>query len=506
MKKFYTYLSLGAAAVFSLTFTGCETTEAGGNGSDAKFSVSVVSTGSDNATAVVTSDSENATWYCFVTEDLDTPAANLAEAEAAKLDNPASVLKKGNGSASFSGLTPSTSYRAIVTGLREDGSVYGTPAEDEFKTDRVIGEIEENADWTMSYGGRVLDQTLAVYDVVKCEAASDDEGYFTMVCPVDEYEYYYSQTGVEGFIKDAMEQYQDIIDQYGGQIGWSDILIYGDTEDQYNVLDGGDWYFFAIGANEDGQYTGYYAMEEVNIPEVTGDAGYLAFAGEWQYETTMTSYDQSGTPAGSEPYTNPLLISPAGTVGKEIDANGLFEDGTGVYVVDGYQGWGTTEPMYPSLTTLYDPTADAMYFMGYDLGYTVSTQYGVAYINFLGTYTYQGESSVIDGIIAEAKTSGNGFTISGIDLYDENDNKVATTEMMEYLGLVQTADGVGILSFAGGSDAPEFPFDVVPYQAQGYSAKAASKANGVMTRIIDTESVQPAFMSAYPVLKSFERR
>ena len=214
MKKFYTYLSLGAAAVFSLTFTGCETTEAGGNGSDAKFSVSVVSTGSDNATAVVTSDSENATWYCFVTEDLDTPAANLAEAEAAKLDNPASVLKKGNGSASFSGLTPSTSYRAIVTGLREDGSVYGTPAEDEFKTDRVIGEIEENADWTMSYGGRVLDQTLAVYDVVKCEAASDDEGYFTMVCPVDEYEYYYSQTGVEGFIKDAMEQYQDIIDQY----------------------------------------------------------------------------------------------------------------------------------------------------------------------------------------------------------------------------------------------------------------------------------------------------
>ena len=311
MKKFYTYLSLGAAAVFSLTFTGCETTEAGGNGSDAKFSVSVVSTGSDNATAVVTCDSENATWYCFVTEDLDTPAANLAEAEAAKLDNPASVLKKGNGSASFSGLTPSTSYRAIVTGLREDGSVYGTPAEDEFKTDRVIGEIEENADWTMSYGGRVLDQTLAVYDVVKCEAASDDEGYFTMVCPVDEYEYYYSQTGVEGFIKDAMEQYQDIIDQYGGQIGWSDILIYGATEDQYNVLDGGDWYFFAIGANEDGQYTGYYAMEEVNIPEVTGDAGYLAFAGEWQYETTMTSYDQSGTPAGSEPYTNPLLISPA---------------------------------------------------------------------------------------------------------------------------------------------------------------------------------------------------
>ena len=112
---------------------------------------------------------------------------------------------------------------------------------------------------------------------------------------------------------------------------------------------------------------------------------------------------------------------------------------------------------------------------------------------------------MIDGVIAEAKTSGNGFTISGVDLY-ENDTRVATTEMMEYLGLVQTADGVGILSFAGGSDAPEFPFDVVPYQAQGYSAKAASKAKGTMTRIIDTESVQPAFMSAYPVLKSFERR
>lgn len=488
MKRIYSLMSLGAA-MLAMTFTGCKTEEQGGDGAitDATFTVSVISAESNSATAAVTSTNSEATWYCFYTEDLTGNVNDIVAAEVAGLSDVASVLRSGNRAVTFEGLQPKTNYRAIVTGLTSDGTVYGTPAVDEFTSGRVVGEIEENTAWEMSYGGRIVyDQTLSISDIVRCTTTDTQEGYFTMAIDKATFDEYYSGTnGMEEFIQSCVQQYQDLIDSYEGQIGWDDILIYGSTEDPYSALAAGDWYLFAIGANTDGNYTGLWARAEVNIAAPAENGDYLNYAGTWAY-----------TLEGEQ---NPVIITPLGTTGSEIDGNQILNDGLGIYQVDGYQGWIDGEPFFPSIIALYDST-EGLAFMCHDVGMSVNTDAGVGSLGIFGTFTYQGQSTATDyGMgIATGELSGNQITVSGAQLYDNAGTPVATVESMQFMVFVQNS---GYYSF--NNPAPTFPFTLSEYQGGTSSAKAA--APKTVSRELDGKTLNGGIVTVAESYKSFRK-
>lgn len=102
------------------------------------------------------------TWYAFATQDFDSDINDLVSAKAAEsLD----MLNRGASTdVSLLELASDTDYRYIVFGIKENGAVYGTPAEVTFKTledfDGIRFQVEatkvgkKSAEIAVSHDGR----------------------------------------------------------------------------------------------------------------------------------------------------------------------------------------------------------------------------------------------------------------------------------------------------------------------------------------------------------------
>ena len=230
---------------------------------------------SDSARGAVISSArdEQTTWLAFWTDDFTTPLADLVALKIVELRGEGeleSSLQYGNKPVTFSGLEPETEYLAVAAGVLSDGTVYGTPVSVRFTTERQLGVIEENPDWSVSYTGRFLDDYYTPYDLFHVDDnASSGEKFFTMFldkATIDE-NFKDDDAGMKEFIEECVEIVEiEIIQAYaqeGITVTWEDLLYDGSTDIEYDISEPGDYYMTVIGMTDEGEYTGLYARETI---------------------------------------------------------------------------------------------------------------------------------------------------------------------------------------------------------------------------------------------------
>lgn len=421
----------------------CEfTTEKG----EVVFGVKVEASGitETSAVAAVTSTgSASDTWYCFYTTDLTSSLETVISDKVQELgSNLSSELKSGNTSVTFSGLTKATRYRAVVTGLKSDGTTYGKAAEATFKTAAGDVEYTVNPAWTVTYAGKGTYQG-DILDMIDVTATSDDR-YIPALITVSEFE----QMGIKAFTEYMIADYQALIDEYvnaGYPIGWEDISYTGtETGLGFGPLPGGEWYGFALGVDTDGNPTGLYAQSEAFTPEeVEASEAYNKWLGSWEIK------DATGT-------INNVVIS--------ADSPDIS------YKMYGYQFGDEEDPITLSYNADGSITFISEYLGDYNFGAS-----GDGQMWFLGTTDTPQGSMVISGEgygIATATLTGDETTadVAGETIPLQDGSNVTLTGM-EYFAII----GQSIYGF--NQTAPTLPFEMTKQQNATTSAKVARIAS-----------------------------
>ena len=215
------------------------------------------------------------TWHYFATTESDITAA--IEAEVAALAGK-SVQSSTSKTVTVRGLEAETAYTFVVFGISTEGVVYGQPATLAFETTAApIEGFQVNPAWYVEYVGEYEEGGKVYEDVVYVES-TDQNTYFTTAWP----KAFFEELGIEAIAAAEIETWNEIIAQYG--ITWNDIVYSGTTLSQVTIDTqyGDEWYILAIGADNKGNLTGYYAMSElVTFVEEEMTEGYAAWLGDW---------------------------------------------------------------------------------------------------------------------------------------------------------------------------------------------------------------------------------
>ena len=278
--------------------SACDKPESGEEGGEqtgnTRFRVSVneETLTSKSVTVSVTCTGGSDTWYCFVTDDMESDIEKAVADELAGISDYQSVLKVGNASVTFDNLTERTSYRAIVTGLLPDGTVVGTPDEDEFTTPVTEGKWIVNENWECKYNGRgdmVLDEsqgTSMYTDVLEFTVKGGYDYYLPAVVSVNDFENEF-KGDIAAFAKDQIAIVQAEIDArtaMGQNVMWLDYLLDANMTGSLGILDSDQkWYAVMLGVDLDGKGTGLYAMSEAFTPaEEAATEEYNRWLGTWR--------------------------------------------------------------------------------------------------------------------------------------------------------------------------------------------------------------------------------
>ena len=219
------------------------------------------------------------TWHYFATTESDITAA--IEAEVAALAGK-SVQSSTNKNVTVRGLEAETAYTFVVFGISTEGVVYGQPATYAFETEAepvVIEGFQINPAWYVEYVGD-YEEGGKVYENVVYVESSDANTYFATAWP----KAYFEELGIEAIAAAEIESWNELIAQYG--ITWNDIVYSGTTLSQVTIDTqyGDEWYILAIGADNKGNLTGYYAMSElVSFVEEDMTEEYAAWLGDWTF-------------------------------------------------------------------------------------------------------------------------------------------------------------------------------------------------------------------------------
>ncbi len=282
-RQTYRYVAFGLRADGSIYGTP-GTCEFSTERIDAEFSVTVSGVTTESAVANVSCTGySDDTWYAFCTEDVTSDVASVIEDEVARLEgNVAGVLKSGNAQVEFSALNPEIEYRIIVTGLLADGTVYGAPASVGFETDAL--PFVENSAWTVTYGGRVIEDGEE-QDVISVVATSSDR-YVVGLYQAG----VLAQYGIEAICEDAAASTKELVDQfidagYPLELVMSVFTHTSSCEEPYNPLPDGEYIAVAVGIDEEFNLTRLYSVSEAFTIEAEElSEGYASWIGNW----TMT--------------------------------------------------------------------------------------------------------------------------------------------------------------------------------------------------------------------------
>lgn len=424
---------------------------------DVTFSVSVSNITENTANASVKSSGDNTdTWYCFATSDMTSDLAAIVADEVARLgSNVSSVIKSGNTMVQLTGLSAGTSYRAVVTGLRSDGTTYGTPASAEFRTSFGQVDYVENDNWTVAYVGKGTSEGSPV-DIISVTVSSGNDTYMPAVIAVDQFE----SVGIQAFTEGIISEYQSLLDYYnamGLTVSWADILMSTTSDDlAFDVLDSNiQWYALAVGVDLDGRPTGLYAISDPFTPEeLEASDAYNRWIGNWRIE------DASG-------------------VGYDISLSALSPDIS--YSMDGWEA-DVFGGRGPAVTVNFDAASGNLVFIsnenlgqvGLQNGETVDLGfYGNGDDGYFYTDSYDIAEATLSSDGNSADVQGNTLTSSSLSV---------TMVSMQFFGLGTS----GNYSF---SEAPVFPLTMTK-SASGASVKtvrnvfpyANSAADGMMLK------------------------
>lgn len=406
------------------------------------ISVSGITQTSANASVTSTGDATD-TWYCFATTDLTSSLDEVVNAEVEKLGSSlSSVLKDGNDMVQLTGLSAGTSYRAVVTGLKSDGTTYGTPVAASFKTSAPDVEYVENPNWTVTYSGKGSYQGSPA-DMISVTVTEGSDTYTTGVITVEQFQQY----GIKDFVESMVASYQEMLDMYnamGMTVTWADILYTGSENDMpYDALDSSmEWYAIAFGVDLNGNPTGLYSISEPFTPEeLEASEAYNKWLGTW-------------TVTGSNGLENVLEVS---ALSPDVS-----------YVVRGWQ-FGDYSEGWPGITASFNADG-SISFMSEEYGSYDTGEYGVGTLGCFGIAERQGETINVTGeypMCTATLTSDNTAEAVGEEITLSNNNTYEIVGM-EYIVLLSGQYDGYVLSFEG--DIPTFPLSMTK-EASSAAAK-----------------------------------
>lgn len=393
-------------------------------------SVSGITQTSANASVTSTGDATD-TWYCFATTDLTSSLDEVVYAEVKRLgSNLSSVLRDGNDMVQLTGLSAGTPYRAVVTGLKSDGTTYGTPVAASFRTSAPDVDYVENPNWTVTYAGKGSYQGSPA-DLISVTVSGGSDTYTTGVITVEDF----GQAGIQAFVESMVASYQEMLDLYnamGMNLTWADILYTGTEEEMpYDVLDSSvEWYAVAFGVDLDGNPTGLYSISEPFTPEeLEASDDYNKWLGTW-------------TVTGANGTENVLEIS---ALSPDLS-----------YTVRGWQ-FGDYSEEWPGITASFNADG-SISFMSEEYGTYDAGEYGDGILGSFGIVEVQGQTSPVTGdsypMCTAKLTSDNTAEAVGdeITLTDRNTYDIIS---MEYIVVLSGQYDGYILSFE--DEAPTFP-------------------------------------------------
>lgn len=397
-------------------------------------SVSGITQSSANASVTSTGDATD-TWYCFATTDLTSSLDEVVNAEVERLgSNLSSVLRDGNDMVQLTGLSAGTSYRAVVTGLKSDGTTYGTPVAASFRTSAPDVDYVENPNWTVTYAGKGSYQGSPA-DLISVTVSGGSDTYTTGVITVEDF----GQAGIQAFVESMVASYQEMLDLYnamGMNLTWADILYTGTEEEMpYDVLDSSvEWYAVAFGVDLDGNPTGLYSISEPFTPEeLEASDAYNKWIGAWRIE------DGDG-------------------IGYDITISAVTPDVS--YAMSGWEADVFGASGGPAVEVGYDASSGNLVFITNENIATITVDEDEqCQLGFYGTgddgYFYTGSYEIAIAAMDQGNTTA---TVAGNTLQGETGP--VTMVSMQFFGLGTT----GNYSF---SDEPSFPLTMTKTSTQG---------------------------------------
>ena len=324
---------------------------------------------------------EDRTYFVFWTEDLTTPAAELIEDKVESMSGTdfSKVVMKGDRDFDIPGDIPSFDdgeslgkggkYRAIVTGMYEDGVVYGIPSETVFKTSRGDLPYYAHPAWTVTYRGKGI-HTNGLTDASPCEnirvTTTDSERFFFSAVEGTRLSAFL-ENGTEeqkqAQLRTVIEEETELMririeeDAYNTGATWADYTYTETVQAPFpNIEDDSWWYGLAIGVDTDGIVTGLYSLSEpfqAEVPVVTD--GYRKWIGTWTVEGKYT--DEAGA-----------SVDISFEIGIDDVVPGVGYTISGFGVMPGIMDESITVPLVP---VLYDDETENLQWIGSSLGYIV---------------------------------------------------------------------------------------------------------------------------------------
>lgn len=232
-------------------------------------------------------------WYYIVTEDLDTDAKLLLNAElAAELETSGQIEGNvgTNKSIALTGLKARTDYRVIASRISSQGEIVGEVAELCFVTLRDPDVFEVYESWSISYKERKVEQEpYYETEVFDCKVAGDTaQTYIPCLLTKEDF-----QSAYGGNIRRCFEDYVAYLNL--SNVKWPNEVRKQDSEFLQDRLRHGDYILFMIGVDETGELTGYYTRTDCKIQQEQPVEEYNAWIGNWvlsgEYQGTKISYD-----------------------------------------------------------------------------------------------------------------------------------------------------------------------------------------------------------------------
>lgn len=251
---------------------------------DIMFSLEIVSVESTRAEIKVThTGTKDDTWYGFATTSTNVNAAIRDKVKELTGNDDEEIKGLINGTSKtlkLDGLEPDTKYACIVFAMTAEGEVYGEYGYEVFttKTDYKI-----NKAWEVCYSGRAFigeneyENTISV-------TSSDNNQYFMTVVQKDRFD----QTDIKDLLNEELTSFKEFIDQYNEYYGldtkFKDWCYTSSAVDAFGIELGYTYIALAIGADDDGNLTGLYAVSEEFQPyEEEMSEAYASWLGNWTF-------------------------------------------------------------------------------------------------------------------------------------------------------------------------------------------------------------------------------
>lgn len=426
---------------------------------DIEFSLEIVSVEAGQAQIKVSHNgTDDDTWYGFA-----TTADNITYAMYDKIDelmqggDKVSGLMNGTGrTVTVDKLEGETEYKFVVFAVREDGEPYGNTSMETFTTPKAETQYRRNPAWKVEYtGSQEIKETT--YDHTVTVTSTDDNTFFMNVLPFDEFD----ETDIKEIIADEIAYMHEYIawfnSNYGVESTFSNWITKESKIDAFGLTLGYEYIAIAIGADENGEPTGLYAVSEPFFPtEEEMSEAYASWIGDWTF---------------------------TGANGVAFDITFRKDVSNRSFVTT---GWDPQQPT--SLEVLVDwYPEDNMW---------------IAFAQYIGTFTFKEDNGTVDGDIWFAPFDADGKAylhdslpcLIGGDLSEGSRMAVSYSEQgltfdhVEFVGKFH--DGLAHITTT--TEFPTFPITVTP--AQKTAIQSAESERPVHRK---TQTPKPVFGQIY---------